>query len=223
MKKFTMLSVVALMCAVVFASTAQAGFHHRRCCYPCVTPQIVEEEIECKVMVPVWSDKEVEYTVCVPTLEEREGTCTKYVAKEVTETVDVCVDNGCWEDVCVPVCCRPKHCHHRCCCCSTTMICKRWVPKMETVQKDVTRIVCEPQEETYTYNVCVMKPETRTRTVKVCQWQEETRIVKVCKYVYPTCGTETPDCVACGAAADVEAPAAQNTDLPAVPVAEESK
>ena len=138
MKKVCVVLAVAMVCSLVFSSTASAGLF-------CT-----------KVLV------DYEYVVKVPVYECKDGVRKVCKWETVTKLVDVCVDRGYWEEyeVVVPVCkCRPcfgifkkKQC---CCECTKTIICKRWVPNIVTEQKEVTYCKRVVVEVPYTYKALV--------------------------------------------------------------------
>jgi len=149
------------------------------------------------------------YTVKVPYTETRHGCETRWVSRQVTETVNVSVDRGHYECVEVPVTglrgCLMKMGHKMkggrkgcgdCCdpCASCCEYCptetkKVWCPCIVCEPKCVTRCVKECVQVPTTYCVTCYRCETRTECVPVCR----TRCVPECvSYTYTVC---VPRCV----------------------------
>jgi hypothetical protein len=153
------------------------------------------------VCKPVWTEEKREYSVLVPHIEKRQGTrkVCKYV--QAKETRKVCVDEGCWEEVCCVTSCKVKVGCGGCCVVPVCKTRKVWKPNI--VEKEVEVTVCRPQwvEEPYEYCVRVCKPEKRVCTVKVCHYEKEER-TRECKYTVcvpkkktVTCQVTTCKCV----------------------------
>lgn len=170
MKKSFVLALVAIVCTLCFSVSASAGLFCKTVCVP----------TECVVKVPVYEDQEVTYKVCEMV--------------ECTKTIEVCVDNGTWEEyeVCVPVwgCCWFK----RCCCEARIVTCKRWVPNIVKETREVKCWKPEIVEKTKTCKVFVGYNE------EVRPGFKTVRVWKKCGWFRPCCD---PCCNPCGPAVEV--------------------
>ena len=171
MKKISFILAIAFIGSLMFSTTASAGLFGRLLCC-----NKVLVDCEYTVKVPVFGDKE-----CV-------RKCCQWVKD--TKTISVCVDQGNWEeyDVTVPVrrCCLFRRCNDCCCECTKTITCKRWVPNIVTVDKEVPCWRREIVEETYTVKTIV-------------DWTEETRVCQ--KWVRVPCCRPVCDPCPCAPAA----------------------
>lgn len=162
--------------------------------YKCETySELCSRQVTCYKSVPEFTTQVVNYTVCVPCVEEKTvmQACVTY--KPVTKMVCKTVDQGHWE--CREVPCGPSICdrirshfHHDCCCeapCVKMKTVKCWVPCPVTIQCPVTCMERCCEYRPVVVRCCSYKTECHQKTVQVCSYrcvpETHTEQFTVCK------------------------------------------
>jgi hypothetical protein len=190
------LVVAAVLLAAATPHAAARGLKRKRghgvaaagCgdCAPACTYR--EEQRTVYRCVPVWTDKEITETVCVPKYSTETRTCTVYQCnwqdKEVQQTVcvpkvrteerTVCVlkpateerQVTCYQPVTVKVACAAPSCGG-CGGCGDCAPIVRYCTKLVPVTKTVQVCVMKPEQQKVNVNVCYYVTKTQTVTVKV--------------------------------------------------------
>ncbi len=171
-------------------------------------PVISYKTIQRCINVPITTMQQQCYSVNVPYPVVREGVCQAFQCVAVKEIQNVNVCKYTWQDcqvtccqcVCTDPCCTDNN-YRRCIfsrvkwannCCQMvpcTYQCKKLVPCMTTVQKEITKWINQPVNVPYKYTEILCRQETRVRCVPVTTWQS-----KVVNQIVPCKSWTTKTC-----------------------------